>query len=122
MISKLRKTYQHTVPDSELDVFCVSNSFYWDNRHLPKGRSLPHLKLSGIISLRRHCVSLVSQSQLRLAKRFIREEIPALLNEIELWIQAGSASAEEEEKKLIVKAVNDIESKLRKVKNSISCG
>ncbi|KAK4460492.1 hypothetical protein QBC42DRAFT_298555 [Cladorrhinum samala] len=118
VISKLRTTYQHAVPDSELNVFCVSNSFYWDNRHLPKDKSLPHLELSGIIALRRHCASLVSQRQLWLAKSYIREKIPTLINEVELWIQAGSASAEEEEKRRIVQAINDIESNLRKCLDS----
>ncbi|KAK3994289.1 hypothetical protein QBC44DRAFT_322976 [Cladorrhinum sp. PSN332] len=113
VISKLKRKYQiATAPEFELQVHCVSNSHYWDHRHEAKSKSLPYLELSGIISLRRHCASLVSQAQHRLAKRYIQDEIPGFLGELELWIQAGSTSAEGEGKKLIREVVDKVASTL----------
>ncbi|KAK4161389.1 hypothetical protein QBC43DRAFT_323938 [Cladorrhinum sp. PSN259] len=113
VISELKTLYQPpATPDSELQVFCVSNSYYWDNRHEPKDKALPYLQLSGIIALRRHCVSLVSQAQLRLGNRYIHDEIPGFLGEMEMWIQAGSASAGSEQKKLIRDVVDGIQDRL----------
>ncbi|KAK4220911.1 hypothetical protein QBC38DRAFT_493173 [Podospora fimiseda] len=111
--SELKKRYQvSTTAEVELQVHCVSNTHYWDHRHDPKDKAMPYLELSGIISLRRHCVSLVSQEKYRLVKRYLQGEIPGFLGEMELWIQAGTTSAQGEEKKLIREIVEEISSVL----------
>ncbi|KFA48769.1 hypothetical protein S40293_01516 [Stachybotrys chartarum IBT 40293] len=113
VIAALHKTYKDTFPDG-IKAFCVSNSMYSQHRDKSRDESIPYLNLSGIIGVRRHCTAMVSHSQLRIAKRYMQSDIPALLSSLELWVQAGAGSAGAEEKKAIRDTLDALEKRLQK--------
>lgn len=96
-------------------MFCVSNTIYWDNRELSRDDALPILYLSGIIAVRRHCISIVADSQLRAVTKYIRNSIPAILSEIALWVESGAESAGTERKQAVRDTLNVVEARLRTV-------
>ncbi|KAH9883404.1 hypothetical protein F4778DRAFT_801988 [Xylariomycetidae sp. FL2044] len=110
--AKLLRLYGPVIPGNELRVFCVSNK-YWENREKPKDIALPKLELSGIIELRKHCISIVAESQLRAARTFIRDGIPALLGDLDLWVQSGASDADAERKRLVRETLNTVETRFR---------
>lgn len=85
---------------------------YSKERERPAQRALPFLTLSGILELRRYCIGLVAESHLRATTEYIKDEIPALLGSIELWIQAGSGDVNAERKEKILDAVSVIQRQL----------
>jgi hypothetical protein len=103
-----------------LKVFCVSNIDYWEHRDLPKDDAFRLLQLSGIIEIRRHCISMVANSQLRAATKYIRDSIPAILSEIALWVQSVVGSESAEQKQAICETLNALEVRLRRVITSYS--
>ncbi|CAH0050893.1 unnamed protein product [Clonostachys solani] len=111
--NKLYQKYNNRV-DGILRVFCVSNKHYNDKRNEPKDRSLPYLKLSGIIDLRKHCISIVAQAQRRVVVQFINDMIPALLSKIQLWVQSGARTADQERRIATIAALDNIERELRR--------
>jgi hypothetical protein len=113
---QLLKLYNHKVLKGKLNVFCVSNAHYWEQRNEPKAIALPHLTLSGILSIREHCMAMVSESQLELARKYMQDDIPALLGDIELWVQSGSGSMSAERKQNIRETLDALESRLKRVK------
>ncbi|KAF4626102.1 hypothetical protein G7Y89_g12058 [Cudoniella acicularis] len=82
----LHSAYHDKVPGNALKVFCASNTEYWEHRDLPKDVALPHLKLSGILTIRKHCISMVADRQLRIATKYIQDDIPALLGDVDFTI------------------------------------
>lgn len=98
-----------------LKVFCISNTDYWDHRDLPNDDALPFIELSGIIAVRKHCISMVGDSQHRIASKYIRESIPALLGDITLWVQSGAGSMSAERKQAVRETLNVLEARLRRV-------
>jgi hypothetical protein len=108
------------VPGGGLRVFCISNTDYWEHRDLPKDDALPLLQLSGIIAIRRHCISMVANSQLRIATKYIRDSIPAILGDITLWVQSGAGSVSAERKQAVCETLNSLEARLRRVNTSES--
>src|ERR1700712_1774649 len=105
----LRTLYQSRVPNNNLKVFCVSNTRYWKYRSRPLEIASPVLALSGIIDVRRHCISIVAQSQFRAASNFMRVEIPALLRSIEIWVRSGAGDITAERRLAIRECVDAIE-------------
>ncbi|KAH7406760.1 hypothetical protein DE146DRAFT_404176 [Phaeosphaeria sp. MPI-PUGE-AT-0046c] len=105
----LRQTYRAYPVAASLQIFCVSNQAYWDNRKRPADVALPYLTFSGIIELRRYCIGIVGQSRLQAIRTFIKDDIPALVGSIELWIEVGSGSVTAESKQSILDAVDDIQ-------------
>jgi hypothetical protein len=103
------------VPDGELKIFCVSNADYWEYRYQRKDPFLPRLQLSGIIATRSYCISMVANSQLRIASQYIRDSIPAILSDIVLWVESGAGSMSIERKEAICEALNVLETRLRRV-------
>lgn len=99
------------MPDSNLKVFCVSNTDYWKHRR----DALDFLQLTGIIPVRKHCISMVAESQLRAATKYIKDSIPALLSDITLWVESGSGSVSAERKKLICETLNALEGRMKRV-------
>jgi hypothetical protein len=88
-----------------------------DNIDKPRNRSLPYLELSGIIDLRRHCIGIVSAGQKRAARRYMTEDVPALLHSLELWVEAGARGANAQQKVEIREAIERLESGLERVSN-----
>lgn len=109
MTESLHSHYRDTVPNSNLKVFCVSNTRYWDYRLRPLEISRPVLALSGILDVRKHCVSIVAQSQFRAASQFMRVEIPALLRSVEIWLRSGAGDITTERRLAIREVVQAIE-------------
>ncbi len=111
----LQSLYQVQIPAANLPIFCISNVDYWEHRDRPKDQALPFLQLSGILQIRKHCLSLVAEGQLRAATNYITNAIPALLGSTELWIQAGVGSMGAERKQAIRSALNRIKQELEAV-------
>jgi len=112
---QLQVTYGGTVPGGNLQVFCISNKDYWEHRTEPSDQALPFLTLSGIIEVRKYCVGLVANSQLRTATAFMRDDIPALLADVELWVQSGAGSISAERQEAIQVALGALEARLGRV-------
>jgi len=116
VMETLNRVYQEKVPSSGLKVFCVSNTEYWDHRNSPKDVALPFLQLSGIFTIRKHCISMVASSQHRIAIKYIQDDIPALLKDIELWVQSGAGTINAEQKEKAREALNTVEARLKRVR------
>ncbi|KAK4182680.1 nuclear GTPase SLIP-GC 3 [Podospora australis] len=113
--AELTKKYKSLIPaGNELAVYCASNDIYWKYRDETSSKSaLPFLRLSGIIGLRQHCIALVSEGQLRMALRFMKDEIPNLISKFELWVQSGAGSADVERKRVVREALDLLEAHIR---------
>ncbi|KAL6357126.1 hypothetical protein LRP88_10744 [Fusarium phalaenopsidis] len=98
---ELRNKYNERVATDEIKIFCVSNKDYWDHRDEPKTKSARFLQLSGILQVRKHCISIVANSQRRIATRYIKDQIPAFLAQVDLWVQSGARTASEERRPYI---------------------
>lgn len=96
-------------PNSNLKVFCVSNTLYWLYRNRPLEVAKPPLALSGIIEVRKHCISIVAQSQFQEGSNFMRIKIPALLNSVEMWVRSGAGDITRKRRFAIIEVVNAIE-------------
>ncbi|KAK8030148.1 hypothetical protein PG993_011439 [Apiospora rasikravindrae] len=112
--TKLRNTYQDKVPNRTLKVFCVSNTEYWDNRAEPRAEALRHLQLSGILAVREHCMEMVSESQRRMAEHYMKHSIPALVRDVDLWVQSGLGTMTAERKQNVRDTLNTLEGRLRR--------
>ncbi|KAI5461911.1 hypothetical protein BGZ63DRAFT_423233 [Mariannaea sp. PMI_226] len=106
--NKLRTQYTRPGFDGELKIFCVSNKDYWLNRETDRGPELPALRLSGILEMRKHCISIVASSQRRITTRYMKDKIPALLAQIELWVRSGAGTADAERKETIRRNLNHL--------------
>lgn len=113
--NRLRGEYRNHPVATTLKIFCVSNKIYWENREKPAAVALPYLKLSGMLELRRYCIGIVAESHLRATREFIKDEIPAFLGSVELWVDAGSGNASAERKQQILDAVFAIQQELDEV-------
>ncbi|KAK1975437.1 hypothetical protein LZ30DRAFT_605612 [Colletotrichum cereale] len=112
--TELRKEYGPKVPDGTLHVFCVSNTEYWARRRLSKEDALPSLRLSGILALRKHCLAIIGDSQMSIARGFVANDIPALLGDVTLWIESGAGSASAEQKRTVREALDKVERGLKR--------
>lgn len=112
---ELRGLYQDRIPSSELKVFCVSNTMYWEYRDKPENVSKPYLDLSGILELRKHAISIVAQNQHRSASRYMKDDIPAFIGSVKLWVQSGATIASVERKMIIYNTVQQAEVMLAQV-------
>jgi hypothetical protein len=101
----LAKVYRNSIPDANPRIFCVSNTDYWEYRNKPKEEALRYLELSGIIDMRRHVISIVAESKLRAATKFMKVDIPLNLGSIKIWVQSGTSSGSAESKSRIRDAV-----------------
>ena len=88
---------------------------YWKYRLRPLEIARPVLALSGIIEVRKHCVSIVAQSQFRASNHFMRVEIPALLRSIEMWVRSGAGDITTERRLAIRDVVHTIEAGFQNV-------
>jgi hypothetical protein len=86
---------------------------YWENRQKPRHTAQRYLELSGIIDLRRHCLSIVSSIQHQAAMMYITSNIPALLSEVELWVQSGAESQGAEQRRILRDTLDLVEDKIK---------
>lgn len=115
---RLREEYRNHPIATSLGIFCVSNRIYWDNREKAADIALPYLRLSGILELRSYCIGVVAQSRLQAIQAFIKDDLPALIGSVELWVEAGSGNASAESKRIVLDAVSAIEQELHMVRTS----
>lgn len=115
MTESLRGQYADKLEGGDLCVFCVSNTLYWDLREASKTVSEPYIILAGVVQLRKHCIAMVSTSQLRESTTFIKDDTMALLSDVQLWVQSGKGGKLAEEKASIRRAVDLIEARLKRV-------
>lgn len=117
--TNLKTLYGGRISDGNLHVFCASNTLYWANRRLrPRDRAAVFLELSGIVAIRRHCMALVSESQYRIATKYLRDDIPDVLSHVDLWVQTGAGTADAERKRAVREAVYRFGDRLRRVSTS----
>lgn len=114
VVHGLRGVYGNQLGD-ELNVFCVSNIVYWEHRDESRDISRPFLDLSGILQIRKYCISIVSDSQHRAALQYINDSIPSVLAKIELWVQSGAGNASTERREAIRQSLDTLEARLRRV-------
>ncbi|KAF6826582.1 Nuclear GTPase SLIP-GC 3 [Colletotrichum musicola] len=114
VVTHLVDHYGGQIHLDEPKVFCVSNTEYWSKRSEPKDLALPSLQLSGILTLRKHCLSIVADTQLKAAITFVCSDIPALLDDVALWVESGAGSANSERKRAIRKTLDKVEKRLQK--------
>ena len=110
----LRRIYERNVRT----IFCVSNMLYQDIRDesFDCGAPMPWLLLSGIISLRKHCLGLVAEHQLQAANTFMKEAMPELVLSIDLWVKSGSERIATETRNQVREASMEVERILQRVK------
>jgi hypothetical protein len=114
--SRLRGVYGSAIRGANLRVFCASNSLYWEHRNArSRATASKFLELSGIVTIRKHCMGLVSESQLRIATKYLRDDIPNLLSNVELWVQSGAGTADAERKRAAREALDAFGGHLRTV-------
>ncbi|KAI0448932.1 hypothetical protein F5B21DRAFT_520908 [Xylaria acuta] len=109
---KLVTLYRQEVRGNLLKVFCASNTIYWDHRDAPRDKAMPYLRLSEILAIREHCMTIVSESQYMAATKYMRNDIRVLLGELDLWVQSGQGSLSTEKKETIRSALDTVERKL----------
>lgn len=115
----LHNLYRDKLPGNDLKVFCVGNHQYWQHRALPKDDALPFLLLSGIFTVRKHCISMVADSQHCKVMKYITDDIPALLGEIKLWVQSGAGGQDAERKEEIRQTLDLMEVRMKRVRNGL---
>ncbi|KAI9172534.1 Nuclear GTPase SLIP-GC [Paramyrothecium foliicola] len=110
---QLLEKYGTQVSSGRLHVHCVSNVIYWEHRNKPKSQAMPYLTLCGILEIREHCMSLVSESRYHAAEHYMKNDIPALLGDTKLWVQSGSGSMSAEKKTKIRETLSFVEIRLK---------
>ena len=113
----LESKYKDKLPDNELKVFCVDNIMYQEHRNSPRDAALPFLLLSGILDVRKHCIAMMANTQLRSARKYINNDIPALLGGIDLWVQSGAGTLDAERREVIRDTLNVLEARLNRVRH-----
>jgi hypothetical protein len=80
----LRKAHAKMYGASQLAVYCVDNSLYWD---YPE--SLLAHAISGIPFLRRHTLSLPGKALFEFGENFLRTHVPAIVLSLQMWLEAS---------------------------------
>ncbi|KAM3470795.1 hypothetical protein MY5147_006201 [Beauveria neobassiana] len=94
------------------EVCQFDNTLYQKKRQAKMEIAQAYINLSGIIDLRRHCVSIVSANQHREASGFMKTDIPKLLAAIDLWVQSGEDTWDGELRAAVKTALDDVEVRL----------
>lgn len=67
-------------------------------------------------------MSIVSDSQLRIATQYLRGDVPSLLSHLQLWVQSGAGSAAAEQRERVRTVLDALEARLRRVRESVLVG
>lgn len=114
--TKLREQYKQHPIASNAKIFCVGNKLYQAHRNMATRASEPYLSMSGILELRQYCIGIVADSQLRAAVEFVKDQVPAFLASVALWVEAGAGTSSVEKKQRILDAVSAIQDTLDEVR------
>jgi hypothetical protein len=111
-------TFGHCAgPGNALRVFCVSSSYYRTYRREPQKPDHPDwLALSGIIALRRHCLGLTADAQLRSLAVYVNEAVTGLIADVRQWARTGEDNVGVETRA----ALDEIERRTGEVNNAAS--
>ena len=115
----LQRAYAAKVPGGNLGVFCVSNSAY--EKFSRKGIT-EHVNASGIPELRSFCYSIAANAQFLEAKHFLQSSLSSLVNSVKSWVensQGRSGAASHQEREELLKAHNDLYTKVATVISDI---
>ncbi|TQV95586.1 tat pathway signal sequence [Cordyceps javanica] len=113
IVTQLSTAYRAANTNTATNVFCVSNTLYSKRRNARLSAALPFLQLSGIIELRRHCISIVSANQHREASVFVKTDVPKLLADIGLWAQSGVDTLDGERRAAVKVVLDNVENRLQ---------
>lgn len=116
---KAQKQYRDHRTAATTKTFCVSNTLYWEHREEPLTLSKPHLVMSGIFELRKYCIGIFADSRFRATTEYIKDQVPAFLYSIQLWVNAGSGNVNAERKQHMLDKVDTLQVALREV--SLPC-
>ncbi|KAG7139455.1 hypothetical protein HYQ45_003578 [Verticillium longisporum] len=119
VIEQLRSQYGSIMPSGHLEIHCVSNTLYGDKRDKTRDEALPFITISGIPALRRHCIGLVADAQSREVLNYIQKDIPALISELDIWVQNGAGTMDAERRRAIREVVNAVEHGIQSVRPSV---
>lgn len=86
---------------------------------MPRDDALPSLELSCILDLRKHCLSIVADTQLEAVKQLVVNDIPALVGDVALWVQSGAGSTDAEHKRAVREILDEVERRLKKVNSDL---
>lgn len=64
------------------------------------------------MKVRQHCISIVSASQYQSALKYMKNDIPAFVSEVTLWVELGNGSMDAERKELVRNACDEVEEQL----------
>ncbi|KAF1845874.1 uncharacterized protein K460DRAFT_366720 [Cucurbitaria berberidis CBS 394.84] len=120
IMRKIEDTHQNYLEGSNLRTFCIGNKLYWKNRKLPAGEALPYLRLSGILALRQFCIGIIAESHHRATAQYVKDEVPAFLGSVELWVQAGAATATVERRQQVLDMGDNLRRQLKKLTSPVS--
>ncbi|KAG7103547.1 hypothetical protein HYQ46_011563 [Verticillium longisporum] len=120
VIEQLRSQYGSIMPSGHLEIHCVSNTLYGDKRDKTRDEALPFITISGIPALRRHCIGLVADAQSREVLNYIQKDIPALISELDIWVQNGAGTMDAERRRAIREVVNAVEHGIQSALNKNS--
>jgi hypothetical protein len=112
-----RRKYIHEAPGANIRVFCVGNDDYTKHRGKPRNDALRYLNLSGIIDLRRFCVSIVSESQHRSALLYMQDRIPDIVAHVDLWVQKHAEGEDSALRPAVRQILDTIQTRLQTVSN-----
>ena len=114
----LKIKYGEKLSGNDLRVFCVDNIMYQEHRNSPKDVALPFLILSGILDVRKHCIAIMTNTQLQSAREYINDDIPVLLGALDLWVQSGAGTFDAERRAEIRDTLNVLEARLKRVSHT----
>ncbi|OAQ89902.1 hypothetical protein VFPFJ_06316 [Purpureocillium lilacinum] len=86
--ANLQRIYASKMDGRELQVFCVSNTWY--EKYCPKGNQ-ELVQGSGIPDLRRFCHTVAADMHLNEAKQFLRSRLLGLLESLDLYVRSKMA-------------------------------
>ncbi|OAQ87853.1 dynamin, GTPase domain-containingprotein [Purpureocillium lilacinum] len=86
--ANLQRIYASKMDGRELQVFCVSNTWY--EKYCPKGNQ-ELVQGSGIPDLRRFCHTVAAEMHLNEAKQFLRSRLLGLLESLEVYVRSKMA-------------------------------
>lgn len=95
--------------------FCVSNALYWKHRERPLTSSKSYLVMSGIFELRQYCIGIFADIKFRATTEYIKDQVPAFLGSVQLWVDVGSGNANAERKQYMLDKVGRLQQNLREV-------
>lgn len=88
---------------------------YSEFREKPLEQAREGLIRSGIIALRRHCMGLNMEAQMRALTNYITADIPSLIYDVSNWVAASAGGSTLGQKRKVREALDLVERSIRLV-------